>query len=268
MIAPHHICGIILAAGKGKRMHSDLPKVLHQLAGRSMLAHVAAALESIPLNSLCLVLNDQLSPFQGFLGEHPGYGVCLQQIQNGTGGAVAACAPLFTNVKACSYAPSSLHSGQPLAPSHVLICAGDSPALSPSILRSFIADSLAQQSRLAIMAMKIPEPSGYGRLLVDEDQGLVKIVEEKDASREEKQLQLVHSGIVFAETCFLFELLQNLSTHNEQQEYYLTDCIAQARQAGEAVHYFPCPDYRTCLGVNTREQLKAMEAYMNERTFS
>jgi bifunctional UDP-N-acetylglucosamine pyrophosphorylase/glucosamine-1-phosphate N-acetyltransferase len=265
MKTPHDITGIILAAGKGKRMQADLPKVLHQVAGRSMLAHVCASLERIPLNSLCLVLNEQLAPFAEFLAAHPRYSVCLQAEQNGTGGAVASCAPLFSNTRACSYAPSTLHRGQAYAPSHILICAGDSPALEASTLRNFIADSLAKRSKLALMAMKVPDPTGYGRLVVDEDQRLIKIVEEKDASLAEKKLQLVNSGIIFAETEFLFELLQGLSTHNEQREYYLTDCISAAYQSGETPHYFLCPDFRSCLGVNTRAQLDGMEAYMNER---
>lgn len=260
--APLHITGIVLAAGKGKRMQSDLPKVLHSVQGRTMLAHVCAALDEIPLDSICLVLGQHLAPFHRFLDEYPQRAVCLQHTANGTGGAVAACAPLFTNAAACSYAPSTLHRGQPHAPSHVLICAGDCPAIDSATLRLFIEESLAKRAKLALLAMKVDDPTGYGRLILDKDQRLRKIVEEKDASPVEKRLQICHSGIMFAETTFLFSLLQQLTPLNEQREYYLTDCIGLAQQAGEEVHYSVCPDYRSCLGVNTPEQLAALEVYM------
>lgn len=259
---PLTITGIILAAGKGKRMNSELPKVLHQVAGRSMLAHVCQNLSAIPLASLCLVLNEQLEPFADFMASNPHLNICLQHTLNGTGSAVAACAALFTNVEPCSFAPSSRYRGQPHAPSHVLICAGDCPAIDPVSLRRFLEESLSCGSKLALLAMEVDNPTGYGRLVLDQHQRLLRIVEERDASPAEQRLTLCHSGILFAQTSFLFSLLQELTPHNDQHEYYVTDCISLAQQRGEQLHYFRCPDYRTCLGVNTLEQLTMMEAFM------
>jgi bifunctional UDP-N-acetylglucosamine pyrophosphorylase/glucosamine-1-phosphate N-acetyltransferase len=260
-----HITGIILAAGKGTRMHSELPKVLHQVAGRSMLAHVCTALQEIPLQSTCLVLNEQLAPFHQFIADHPQINICLQHRLNGTASAVASCAALFRNVAPCSYAPSSLARGTAFAPTHALICAGDCPAIESSMLRSFIAESVAQNAKIALLAMEVENSSGYGRLVFSPAGSFERIVEERDADAREKKITLCNSGIVFAEIEFLFALLQQLHPHNQQQEYYLTDCFGLARELGVSPHVFICKDYRSCLGVNTLEQLTAMEAYLQQQ---
>ncbi len=132
-------------------------------------------------------------------------------------------------------------------------------------MRAFITDALSHSSRLAVLGMEVPDPTGYGRFIVDGSCHLKGIVEEKDATAAEKLLGLCNSGVMFAETAFLFSLLQQLRADNQQQEYYLTDCIALAYKQGQAARFFVGSNWRSFLGVNTPQQLAAMERYLEQR---
>ena len=137
--------------------------------------------------------------------------------------------------------------------------------MDPAVIQAFLTSCLAQSSRLAVLGMRHPEPKGYGRLITDAKGELVRIVEEKDASEDERKIQLCNSGVIFAETRHLFSLLASLTQANAQKEYYLTDCFAISRERGVPALVWATDDYRSFDGVNDRLQLARLETRMLEK---
>lgn len=256
------IAGVILAAGKGKRMQSTLPKVLHSIAGKAMLEHVVDNLQEVPISQQCLVLGNQLEAFDHFLAKHPNLNLCIQHELNGTGGAVAATAASFIGVEHSSFASSHLERGKAFEAEYILICTGDCPAIQASLLKDFIDFSLNKKWDLSVLGMKVHNPYGYGRLVTDQQQKLLKIVEEKDANEKEKKITACNSGVVFGKTKLIFSLLKELKPQNKQGEYYLTDCFEHALQQGMQVGTYLCDDWQSLQGVNTPEQLSKLAQYM------
>ncbi|MBC62248.1 MAG: hypothetical protein CMP11_07305 [Zetaproteobacteria bacterium] len=260
-----NIAAIVLAAGRGSRMGSTVgtPKVLRKVGNKTMLSHVLDSLTQTSLHNFCLVLSKNYKVFEPFLSNYRHTNVCIQATANGTAGAVAAASVSFENQPVCSYSSQELLRGKPFKNNrYVLICNGDTPAISPSLLENFIDFSLKNSFKLNIIGMNLPNPSGYGRLVL-ENKKLVRIVEEKDASESVKKISLCNSGIFFAETNFLFSLLQEVRDNNEQNEYYLTDCIKLATNKNENVGVFTTDKWHTLLGVNTPEQLNDLLLHMN-----
>ena len=116
---------------------------------------------------------------------------------------------------------------------------------------------------LGVIGMEHPEPTGYGRLVLDELGNLERIVEEKDASDEIKKINLCNTGIVLAKTDVLFDLLDKLTLQNAQAEYYLTDCFELAKENSQKTFVFKSPDYNTFQGINTQQQLQDVEQWLN-----
>ena len=255
---PTKSAAIVLAAGKGSRMKSDLPKVLHQLAGKTLLTRVLVAIEGAGIDEVCLVLGDDLKPFEAFLAEHPQKRVAIQKEKKGTGDAVAAAAPLFGQPLP-GYCRAAIHQGPPLESSYVLVCYGDTPCLTPEVLKDFIHQFHTQNARLGLIAMDHPKPFGYGRVVLSESQKFERIVEEKDADDATKSIHLCNTGIVFGEVELLFQLLQGLTANNQQKEYYLTDCFGMAQQEGIDVFVYKSSNHQLFAGVNTKEQLQELE---------
>ena len=255
------ICAIILAAGKGTRMKSDTPKVLHPVAGKPILSRIIDTLRTSGIEHNCLVLGGDLNHFDKILTENEDVTCVIQNNRLGTGDAVASALVALDGCLPPDYTNGTIHSGQKITSDYVLITAGDTPALSASVLKDFIQNCLSHKAKIGVIGMLHETPFGYGRLIV-ENGTLDRIVEEKDASPEEKEVNLCNSGVIFAETKLLNDLLQKIDNNNAQSEYYLTDCFQLAKEAGENAFVYQTKDFRSFDGVNNRSQLCHIEEWV------
>jgi bifunctional UDP-N-acetylglucosamine pyrophosphorylase/glucosamine-1-phosphate N-acetyltransferase len=260
------ITAVVLAAGKGKRMAGgNTPKVLHRLAGKTMLDRVVATLRNTLIQQYCVVLSENIAPFTSFLETNKDIAVCIQKKQNGTASAVASAALLFKNVEPIPYSHCSLYRGTILDPNgYVIICAGDIPNMDAKLIDCFIQYSLAKKIEICILGMEVPDPTGYGRLLFDRQSSVLqKIVEDKDASVDEKKIKVCNSGIMLAKTHLLFDLLQQVRNQNSQGEYYLTDCVELA-QRRTSVGVYITTKWQMFVGVNNKAQLQSLAEYVTK----
>ena len=228
---------VILAAGMGKRMQSDLPKVLHPLAGKPLLSHVIDTARQLSPSRCCVVYGhggDKV-PTQ-LAADHLQF--VLQEPQLGTGHAVMQ-------------AVSKLNDDQP-----TLVLYGDVPLTTVATLRALTEK--AGKDKLAILTIAMDDPSGYGRI-VREQNKIVRIVEQKDATDLERQIHEVNTGILVAPTRQLKDWLSRLSNHNAQGEYYLTDIIALAVKDNVVIESTQPSHAWETLGVNSKVQLAELE---------
>ena len=228
---------VILAAGMGKRMQSDLPKVLHALGGKPLLSHVIDTARQLSPSRCCVIYGHGGDAVPTRLASDDLHFV-LQEPQLGTGHAVMQAVPL-------------LNDDEP-----TLVLYGDVPLTSVSTLKS-LADT-AGRDKLAVLTIELDDPTGYGRI-VREQQRIVRIVEQKDADDNERQIREVNTGILVAPTRKLKEWLSRLSNDNAQREYYLTDIIAQAVTDGVPVESSAPAHVWETLGVNSKVQLAELE---------
>ena len=204
---------VILAAGKGTRMKSDLPKVLHPIAGRPMVQHVVDAAGALdPDNTVLIYGHGGDAVRQAVTGSRLQWAEQAEQL--GTGHAGAQALP---------------H----LEEDVVLVLYGDVPLIQPQTLRDFVAR--VDDQSLALMTLTLDDPSGYGRVIRDGDGKVRRVVEQKDASDDEKAVREINTGILACTRRFLNDSLPRLSNSNAQGEYYLTDLIAMAVDAGMEV---------------------------------
>jgi bifunctional UDP-N-acetylglucosamine pyrophosphorylase / glucosamine-1-phosphate N-acetyltransferase len=239
---------IILAAGKGTRMKSERPKVLHGLAGAGLLIHVLKAAKSAGLGRLAVVIGpgmDEVGDAARAIDAK--LDVVVQAEQLGTADAVKAARGSFEDF-----------AGQ------VLILYGDTPLLRPETIAKVRAE-LASGADLVVIGFETDNPTGYGRLLLDERGRLAAIREEKDASADERALKLCNSGIMgFRSGKTLLGLLGRIGNDNAKKEFYLTDAVALAR--GDRLEArMVKSDSEEVLGVNSRAELAAAEALMQKR---
>ncbi|NWG86766.1 MAG: bifunctional UDP-N-acetylglucosamine diphosphorylase/glucosamine-1-phosphate N-acetyltransferase GlmU [Hydrogenophilaceae bacterium] len=229
---------VILAAGKGTRMHSDLPKVLHPLAGRPLIGHVIAAADRLAPERICVVYGHGGDALPQAVGRDELIWV-MQEPQLGTGHAVQQAAPRLN--------PEAV----------VLILYGDVPLIRAETLQEMVA--LAREGAVALLTVRLANPAGYGRIVRNSQGGVERIVEHKDASAEELAIHEVNTGIMALPAKRLTAWLKRLSNDNAQGEYYLTDIIAMA--AAEQVPILPCHPAAMweVLGVNSRAQLAELE---------
>ncbi|HLW26066.1 MAG TPA: bifunctional UDP-N-acetylglucosamine diphosphorylase/glucosamine-1-phosphate N-acetyltransferase GlmU [Steroidobacteraceae bacterium] len=230
---------VILAAGQGKRMFSDLPKVLQPLAGRPLLAHVLRAARTLEPEQICVVYGHGGAQVQAAFPDESVDWI-LQAEQLGTGHAV---------MQAMSIIPDD----------HlVLVLYGDVPLIGTHSLEQLV--SAADAGALAVLSVRLDNPAGYGRILRDPDGQVSGIVEERDASADQIEIREVNSGLMAAPAARLRDLLLGLGRNNTQREYYLTDVIGGAVQAGDPVIAIPAASATEVLGVNDRLQLADVEA--------
>lgn len=259
------LAAIVLAAGKGTRMKSELPKVLHKICGLPMVGHVIRTLDDAGINEKCIVVGGDVDLLQNALREFGDLTYTLQRDRLGTGEAVACAGFGLEGVTPPSFASGSLLSGPKLSAKYVLICAGDTPAMDSAVIADFVKTCVDSKAKLAVLGMNHPEPKGYGRLITDAKQQLLRIVEEKDANEQEKQVKLCNSGVIFGETKHLFSLLNSLTQANAQKEYYLTDCFALSLERGAPALVWSTEDFGSFDGVNDRVQLAKLEERMTAK---
>jgi len=228
---------VILAAGMGKRMQSALPKVLHPLAGKPLLAHVVDTAKTLQPGQLCIVYGHGGDAVPSSFQDST-LSFALQAPQLGTGHAVAQAMPLLDdNVP-------------------TLVLYGDVP-LTTSATLTRLLDSAASD-KLAVLTITVPDPTGYGRI-VREQGKIVRIVEQKDANASERAICEINTGIIVAPTAKLRQWLAALSNDNAQGEYYLTDIVASAVADGVEVVSAQPDDFSETVGVNSKRQLAELE---------
>ncbi len=230
---------VILAAGKGTRMYSDLPKVLHKIAGKPMVKHVINTVKSIQAKNIHLVYGHGGEVMQQHLKDEPVNWV-LQAQQLGTGHAMQQAAPFFADDE------------------NILMLYGDGPLIRAETLQKLIAAKPA--NGIALLTVLLDEPMGYGRI-VRENGNVVAIVEQKDASPEQLKIQEINTGVLVAEGKKLKKWLSQLTNNNAQSEYYITDIISLANQDGCQVTAVQAEDFMEVEGVNNRQQLARLERY-------
>ena len=232
---------VILAAGMGKRMQSDLPKVLHTLAGRSMLDHVLESARQLDPARIVVVVGHGAERVRATYEGQPGLDFALQQPQQGTGHAVQQAVPLL------------LEGDDDDA---TLVLYGDVPMVQPDTLRALLQ---AQAGGMAVLTEHLADPTGYGRIVRDAQGQIARIVEHKDASADELSIGEVNTGILVAPTAKLKDWLGRLRNDNAQQEFYLTDVIGFSVADGVPVNAaHPAASWET-LGVNSRVQQAELE---------
>ncbi len=234
---------VILAAGQGTRMHSDLPKVLQPLAGRPMLAQVVDCSRALGADDICVVYGHGADVVQkAFDGQ--GLRWALQAEQKGTGHAVKQAMP-------------GADDGN-----QVLILFGDVPLLLPPTLQRLM-DATAD-NEMAVLTVDLEDPTGYGRIVRADDK-VVRIVEQKDASANEQQIREINTGVMLAPVTKLKEWLGNLGNDNAQGEYYLSDVIAMAVDDGTTVHGVKASNQEEVMGINDKKQLATAERALQVR---
>jgi bifunctional UDP-N-acetylglucosamine pyrophosphorylase / glucosamine-1-phosphate N-acetyltransferase len=235
---------VILAAGEGKRMRSALPKVLQPLAGRPLLAHVIATARSLGPAGIHVVYGHGGERVREALPAEP-VEWTLQAQQLGTGHAVLQAMPK-------------------VADEHlVLVLYGDVPLLGRRTLVDLVA--LAGSRQVGLLTMTVDDPTGYGRIVRDGQGRVQRIVEQKDASAEERRIRECNTGVLAAPAKLLKGWLAALKADNSQREYYLTDIIALAVKDGVAVKPLSCADVVEALGVNDKVQLAFLESICRQR---
>lgn len=238
---------IVLAAGKGTRMKSALPKVLHRAAGRSLLAHVLHAACGLAPQSSVIICGPDMDTVAGEARKVlPQAIMAIQAERLGTAHAVSMAKDALAGFDGTT-----------------LILYGDVPLISTETLRG-LADRVSPQLPLAVLAFQAAEPKGYGRVLRAASGDVIAIREELDASPEEREIRLCHSGIICIRNQVLWQLLPQIGNRNAKGEYYLTDLVGLAVAAGHRCGLVECPESEVA-GVNDRVQLAAVERMLQDR---
>jgi bifunctional UDP-N-acetylglucosamine pyrophosphorylase/glucosamine-1-phosphate N-acetyltransferase len=240
---------VVLAAGGGTRMKSKTMKVLHSIAGRSMIGHVLRAAQAMEPDRVVAVIGHQREQVAAHISEQfPDIVLAVQEQQLGTGHAVR------TGLEAVGPVDGT-----------VVVAYGDTPLLQGESLRSFAAEHEAAERAVSVLSGVVPEPFGYGRVLRNAEGDVEAIVEEKDATPEQRKVREINSGILAFDASFLLEALPRIGNDNAKGEYYLTDTIGLARDAGLTVGAHRIEDVMQTEGVNDRGQLARLGAEMNRR---
>ena len=239
---------IVLAAGAGTRMKSDTPKVMHQIAGRTIIGHVLNEVNSLSPKDLRIVVGHGREVVEPHVKEiAPSAKAVIQAEQNGTGHAVQlALADLNTT-------------------GTVLILAGDTPLLRNETLGEFIEAHSKNKNVASVLTAELPDPTGYGRIVRGGDGEIVGIIEERDATEEVKAIDEINTGVYLFDIATLKENVKKLKNNNSQGELYLTDVIAEIKNNGGKAAAILSLDYTETLGINDRTQLAECAAIMRDR---
>jgi bifunctional UDP-N-acetylglucosamine pyrophosphorylase/glucosamine-1-phosphate N-acetyltransferase len=233
---------VVLAAGKGTRMKSSDPKVLHRASGFSLIEHVLRAADTLEPATTVVVVGHQAGRIKEALGQRPGLRFALQEPQLGTGHALLQAEPHLAG-----------KSGT------VVLLSGDVPLLRPSTLRALVEAHATRGAAATVLTARIGRPQGYGRIVRHEGQ-IAAIVEDKDATPAEREIAEINSGIYAFALAPLFAALRSIGAANAQGEYYLPDLVKIYRERGLAVETVSLDDPTEILGVNSRKELADVTA--------
>lgn len=237
---------VILAAGKGTRMRSKLPKVLHKVGGKPMLQHVLDAADAAGAAEKIVIVGHEAELVEAMVGEQGK--IVLQAEQLGTGHAVMQTQDALADFKGT-----------------VMILCGDTPLLDGTELKKFYEAHVQSGAAATVLTAHMDNPFGYGRIVRDAEGNVQGIVEEKDADAQQKLIKEVNTGIYCLECPLMFEVLSTLTCDNAQGEYYLTDVLTKLNAAGRKVGGVVTEDSDMVMGINSRRQLAEAESVMRER---
>jgi bifunctional UDP-N-acetylglucosamine pyrophosphorylase / glucosamine-1-phosphate N-acetyltransferase len=243
---------IILAAGEGRRMKSATPKVLHTLCGRSMLGHVLVAAGDLSPGRLIVVVGQGREQVTPYLAEHaPDARVVVQHRQEGTGNAARVAL-------------------EAVGPIHgvVVVTYGDTPLLRSQTLADLVVAHNAEGNAVTALTARVPDPTGYGRIVLDGRGMLAEIVEEADATPEQRAIDEINSGVYAFDGDLLADAVKRVATDNAKGEEYLTDVVAILRADGHQAGRFLAVDAAEVGGVNDRVQLARARRVYNQRVLT
>ena len=239
---------IVLAAGEGTRMKSNSAKVLHEIAGRSIIENLLAAVMPLEAKNLSIVVGAHKEEVVEHLSQiAPKAKTVVQEKRDGTGGAAQLAL--------------AEHKGD----GTVLILAGDTPLLTNQTLSEFLEVHEKGNYSASVLTALLPDPTGYGRIIRGDDGVILKIVEEKDATDSEKDIDEINTGVYLFDSKTLREVISKLKNNNSQKELYLTDVISLVNAEGKSAHAVLSNDYTETLGINDRTQLAECAAIMRDR---
>lgn len=230
------LTAVILAAGKGTRMKSNLPKVLHEVNGKPMLAHVISEVKQAGATVIILVIGHGSEKVRERFGEEFRY--VIQQAQLGTGHAVMIASEELKK-----------HTGD------VLLVCGDTPLLTSATLQALYTKHKVQDASCTILTANLEDPYGYGRILRTDKGEILKIVEEKDATDLERKISEINTGSYCFKCSDLLDAIKEITPNNTQGEYYLTDVIVALNNSKKIVTAYITPDFEETLGINSKAQL-------------
>lgn len=237
---------VVLAAGKGTRMKSDLPKVLHRIADRPLLDHVLDTVEAVGITHTVVVVGHEAGLVEESC-QRAGLDFVLQEPQLGTGHAVQV-------------AVDSLRKG-----GFCVVLAGDVPLLRSSTLQSLIDGTVSSGAAAVVLTCVVEDAGAYGRVVKDDSGQVLRIVEAKDADEAELAIGEYNTGVFCFRTDLMIEALGSLTTDNQQGEYYLTDTVAYLVNAGQRVAAVATHDPGEVVGINTVDELAAAENILARR---
>jgi len=246
---PRPVAVIVLAAGEGTRMKSRIPKVLHPLCGRSMLGHVLAEAAGLDPQRLVVVAGHRREEVGAEAARHaPGVCVVVQERQDGTGHAVRVVTETLGDL-----------------PGIVVVTYADMPLLRRQTLAALVREHHAAGNAVTVLTARVPDPSGYGRIVRDDGGSLAEIVEEADATAAQRAIAEINSGCYAFDGALLAGAVKRVATSNAQGQEYLTDVVAILRGDGHPVGAVLAADPAEIQGVNDRVQLAAVRRAYNER---
>lgn len=239
---------VILAAGLGTRMKSNQAKVLHTILGKPMISHVLKTACSVSEKGVVVVVGHQADKVKNVCSKVRPVSFALQKEQKGTGHAVLCALPAISD-----------------STEHVIILCGDVPLLQVNTIQALLKDHMAQNRDVTLLAVEVENPRGYGRVVMNADRELTRIVEEADASDAEKSISLINSGIYCVSKEFLTEALNKITPDNAQGEFYLTDIIEVGYAWKKRLGVVVGEDPEEISGVNTIDDLNRVERIMSTR---
>jgi bifunctional UDP-N-acetylglucosamine pyrophosphorylase / glucosamine-1-phosphate N-acetyltransferase len=240
------LSALILAAGEGTRMKSNIAKVLHKVCGKAMIRYVLETVQAVAPDRIVAVIGHQADLVRRELeGERIDF--VLQKERLGTGHAARMAEPLFRGYDGT-----------------IVVLNGDTPLLRPRTLEKFIRFHREERSSATVLSAAIEDPSGYGRIVRDSEGKFLRIVEHKDATDDIRSVREINSGLFCFQSIHLFPALAQVERRNVQGEYYITDVMEILRREGKLVAVYLCDQREEVLGINTVAQLEAAEGLMRQ----